>query len=330
MTRYHDTVIDLERQRSPRYDHQDSHPSPAVSVIAPGFERIGVDYRDTNHSAMIRTSHGHNHRHAATVIEEPVVEHEHHHLHHHIDHGDVSGRSIALSRSSQRPIIEREYSFDDLDVHERRFSNGSAISVHHHHDPHQGQHRRRHRHRSRHGSRTRISRSEIDLTRVSGEYEQENDDVTVIDVPAGTRRIQVNVEKQGSHSHKERDVDWRREHGIRRSRGLGNELWTEITKDLVTREAIEDLEYAYEETDFFYYIFEYLDREQIAELRELTDNIRRERVRDLEYRSIAGSQRSYSPKSHHSERDFDDSRTEIIIEDRRSGGRDRPRRHYHY
>jgi hypothetical protein len=67
----------------------------------------------------------------------------------------------------------------------------------------------------------------------------------------------------------------RRERGIRRSRGLGNELWTEITKDLITREAIEELGYPFEETDSFYYIFEYLDREDIAELRELTQDIRR-------------------------------------------------------
>ena len=80
----------------------------------------------------------------------------------------------------------------------------------------------------------------------------------------------------GRQDHaREIDVDWRRERGVRRSRGLGNELWTEITKDLVTREAIEDLGYPFEETEYFYYIFEYLDRDQIAELRELTDDIRR-------------------------------------------------------
>lgn len=35
-------------------------------------------------------------------------------------------------------------------------------------------------------------------------------------------------------------------------------LWTEITKDLVLREAIERAGYEYEETEFFYYIFDYL------------------------------------------------------------------------
>lgn len=35
-------------------------------------------------------------------------------------------------------------------------------------------------------------------------------------------------------------------------------LWTEITKDLVVKEAIEELGYDYEETEFFYYIIQYL------------------------------------------------------------------------
>jgi hypothetical protein len=101
-----------------------------------------------------------------------------------------------------------------------------------------------------------------------------DDDLTVIDVPVGTRRVYVNVDKSHRDYMPTSSVDWRRERGVRRSRGLGNELWTEITKDLVTREAIEDCGYPFEETEYFYYIFEYLDRDQIAELRELTYDIR--------------------------------------------------------
>lgn len=73
---------------------------------------------------------------------------------------------------------------------------------------------------------------------------------------------------------RERDITWNRGKGVRRSRGLGGELWTEITKDLVTREAIEDCGYAFEETEFFYYIFEYLSHEQIRELVDVTRDIR--------------------------------------------------------
>lgn len=36
------------------------------------------------------------------------------------------------------------------------------------------------------------------------------------------------------------------------------DLWTEITKDLVIREAIEEMGYDYEETEFFFYVFRYL------------------------------------------------------------------------
>jgi hypothetical protein len=35
-------------------------------------------------------------------------------------------------------------------------------------------------------------------------------------------------------------------------------LWTEITKDLVSREAIEQMGYDFEETEFFFYIIQYL------------------------------------------------------------------------
>jgi len=37
-----------------------------------------------------------------------------------------------------------------------------------------------------------------------------------------------------------------------------SEMWTEITKDLVVREAIEDFGYEYEETEWFFYVMQYL------------------------------------------------------------------------
>jgi hypothetical protein len=36
------------------------------------------------------------------------------------------------------------------------------------------------------------------------------------------------------------------------------DMWTEITKDLVVREAIEELGYDYEETEYFFYVMQYL------------------------------------------------------------------------
>ncbi|KAF8248114.1 hypothetical protein K440DRAFT_626735 [Wilcoxina mikolae CBS 423.85] len=300
----------------------------SISTIAPAY---GPDYRDTSRSSLsiVRPSHGHHHH--APVVDETFIEHEHHHLHHHIDHGDVNGRlaMARVERPRSRPGLGREYSYDDLDLRERRYANGTAVTtISHSHDHSPRSRRHRHRHRSRRGSveRTRYTRSEVDLG--VGNYNRDSgyvdDDLTVIDVPAGTRRVYVNVEKSHRDQSAGGSVDWRRERGVRRSRGLGNELWTEITKDLVTREAIEDLGYAFEETDYFYYIFEYLDKDQIAELRELTDDIRHERVRDIEYQSISGSQYG----GDRMDRDHDDSRTEIIIEN--SGHRDRHRRRYFY
>jgi hypothetical protein len=37
-----------------------------------------------------------------------------------------------------------------------------------------------------------------------------------------------------------------------------SEMWTEITKDLVSRAAIDEMGYEYEETEYFYYILTYL------------------------------------------------------------------------
>jgi hypothetical protein len=187
---------------------------------------------------------------------------------------------------AQRRGLQREYSYDDLDLRERRYHDGASVttlSVNHEHTPRSERrtHRHRHRHRSRSGAVeqvTRYTHSDLNLSRPREEFGQYDDDeVTIIDVPTGTRRVSVNIEKGRSRSRGPGDYtdNIRRERGIRRSRGLGNELWTEITKDLITREAIEELNYQFEETDYFYYIFEYLDREDIRELRELTQEIRR-------------------------------------------------------
>ncbi|KHO00213.1 uncharacterized protein MAM_02136 [Metarhizium album ARSEF 1941] len=55
------------------------------------------------------------------------------------------------------------------------------------------------------------------------------------------------------------------------------DMWTEITKDLVCREAIEQMGYAYEETKWFFYIMEYLSYDEVLQLTELTERIRRHR-----------------------------------------------------
>ena len=85
-------------------------------------------------------------------------------------------------------------------------------------------------------------------------------------------------------------------------------MWTEITKDLVTREAIEEMGYEYEETKWFFYIMDYLryvskaclaaddkkrsmeysdmfPQDDVLRLTELSETIRcarKERVRDIQ------------------------------------------------
>ncbi|KAL3468597.1 hypothetical protein BJX64DRAFT_246330 [Aspergillus heterothallicus] len=59
-------------------------------------------------------------------------------------------------------------------------------------------------------------------------------------------------------------------------------LWTEITKDLVVKEAIEHAGYEYEEMDSFYYIFSNLHPDEVSDLIEDSDEIRRARRRRLQ------------------------------------------------
>lgn len=56
-------------------------------------------------------------------------------------------------------------------------------------------------------------------------------------------------------------IDIRRGGGVERKesgRRVKNEMWTEVTKDLVIKEAVDEMGYEYEETDSFFYVIEYL------------------------------------------------------------------------
>lgn len=108
----------------------------------------------------------------------------------------------------------------------------------------------------------------------------------IVDVPPGTERVRMDGQGGGNQ-----EITWQRYNGVRRSkfypdsRGEGyysgevdrqpaaggqfggrygrqrdptDGLWTEITKDLVVKEAIEEMGYEFEETDDFYYIIAYL------------------------------------------------------------------------
>jgi hypothetical protein len=105
----------------------------------------------------------------------------------------------------------------------------------------------------------------------------------IVDVPPGTERVTMDGIGGGGQ-----EITWQRYNGVRRSKfipererdvayereyereeindrrvgkprgGRYGDMWTEITKDLVVREAIEEMGYDFEETEFFYYIIQYL------------------------------------------------------------------------
>lgn len=107
-------------------------------------------------------------------------------------------------------------------------------------------------------------------------------DWALVDVPPGTERVRMDGAGGGAQ-----EITWQRYNGVRRSkfisggrefdtgygepspvddrrvgppsRGRDNkDMWTEVTKDLVIREAVEALGYSFEETEDFFYIMEYL------------------------------------------------------------------------
>ncbi|KAL8693763.1 MAG: hypothetical protein Q9218_001459 [Villophora microphyllina] len=161
-------------------------------------------------------------------------------------------------------------------------------------------------------------------------YNGANKDWAIVDVPPGTRR----VEMEGIGGAKE-EITWQRYNGVRRSKFIAEEdeyrggrevkdmqmvmapkeaeptryeqgrryvgekdkkekMWTEITKDLVTEDAIKQMGYDFEETEFFYYVMSYLKYEDVLHLVELSEDLkrdRRERIREIEW-----EQRQAPPK----------------------------------
>lgn len=103
-------------------------------------------------------------------------------------------------------------------------------------------------------------------------YNGATKDWAIVDVPPGTNRVRMDGIGGGAQ-----EITWQRYNGVRRSKfisgdeeaatdfgnpgpvkGRPKDMWTEITKDLVCKEAIDSMGYAYEETDDFFYVMEYL------------------------------------------------------------------------
>ncbi|CAN8100336.1 unnamed protein product [Discula destructiva] len=105
------------------------------------------------------------------------------------------------------------------------------------------------------------------------------------------------------------------------------DMWTEVTKDLVIREAIEDCGYDYEETELFFYIMQYLKYEDVLELVEISDRIRarrKERIREIQYEREIRDEWEARERRHRTRPKWDD---EKIVEREREIIYDRQRRH---
>ncbi|KAF3036593.1 hypothetical protein E8E12_007552 [Didymella heteroderae] len=153
-------------------------------------------------------------------------------------------------------------------------------------------------------------------------------DWTIIDVPPGTKRVQLDGIGGGSQ-----EVTWQRYNGVRRSKFISaddehvtdvhtqgpvkpkkKDMWTEVTKDLVLREAIDGMGYRCEETDDFYYIMEYLRYEDVLQLVEISDDIRRKRkarIREIEFEreEIRRPSSAYDDRYYEHEVSFDSRRS---------------------
>ncbi|KAF3928143.1 hypothetical protein AA313_de0204636 [Arthrobotrys entomopaga] len=252
-------------------------------------------------------------------VTEHEHEHVHHHNHIHIDHAAIhivaEPPAPPPPPPQRREVVERETL---MQIRERRYGGKwnatGRLSIdrdYHVEDDHRVHEERS---RSRSESRDRVERTigygryrernEEDRERFTSarnstgalvpasprgsgffkDFKAEQEGWTVVDVPGTGRRITV----EGGA-----DVSWNSSSfagnagGIRRSskhpeRTAKGELWTEITKDLVCAEALEEFGYNFEETDNFVYVFDYLHRDHIQDLIDLTKDIRRERVREIE------------------------------------------------
>lgn len=68
------------------------------------------------------------------------------------------------------------------------------------------------------------------------------------------REMEMQITRRRSASAKSRRTEDRRDGGRKPTK----DMWTEVTKDLVAREAIEEMGYEYEEKENFYYVIDYL------------------------------------------------------------------------
>jgi len=93
-------------------------------------------------------------------------------------------------------------------------------------------------------------------------------------------------EQRRGRPEKDVEITRRRSMSTMRNTKLKKDMWTEVTKDLVIKEAIDEMGYDYEETPEFFYVIDYLRYEDVLQLVELSEDIRRERrerIREIQW-----------------------------------------------
>jgi len=103
---------------------------------------------------------------------------------------------------------------------------------------------------------------------------------TGLEIEISSRRRQKGAVYERDYERIEESSD-RRVGLPRKLKNRVGDLWTEITKDLVVKEAIEQMGYDYEETEYFYYVIQYLGYEDVLQLVTLSEKIRRDRHQRL-------------------------------------------------
>lgn len=99
------------------------------------------------------------------------------------------------------------------------------------------------------------------IVNAASKSESSRDGSTGQDVPPSRHQDRKTKFTASDEQHSGDDTDYGRARVARRYVGVKEKrerLWTEITKDLVVKEAIERMGYEYEETVTSYFIFSYL------------------------------------------------------------------------
>ncbi|KAJ5836864.1 hypothetical protein N7447_002890 [Penicillium robsamsonii] len=130
----------------------------------------------------------------------------------------------------------------------------------------------------------------IESTRIADTAPRGTDDWSVVHAPSQEEAIEMTgaldvVEVKPRHVPVDEVEVGRVAQHVTEPEETRNDRWTEISRKLIVREAIERMGFEYEETRASYYIFSYLKSEDIDELVELSDEIRsarRRRIRDIQ------------------------------------------------